>query len=97
MPSPNAGLEARRVNQYVDVTEKDQGRSTISGLEAQLLGGSNNNRDQSSGAVLSSDVGLPMMRQIVQMHGGRIWFETGAGTESHFTLPISGTVHALAV
>jgi signal transduction histidine kinase len=33
---------------------------------------------------------LPIARQIVEMHGGRIWFESapGQGTEFHFTLPI---------
>ena len=35
-------------------------------------------------------LGLPIARQIVEMHGGRIWFESdaGKGTEFHFTLPM---------
>lgn len=35
-------------------------------------------------------LGLPIARQIVQMHGGRIWFASavGQGTQFHFTLPL---------
>lgn len=35
-------------------------------------------------------LGLPIARQIVQMHGGRIWFDSaiGHGSEFHFTLPL---------
>jgi signal transduction histidine kinase len=32
-------------------------------------------------------VGLPMARQIIEMHGGRIWFDATAGTVWSFTLP----------
>ena len=39
---------------------------------------------------IGAGLGLPIARQIVEMHGGRIWFESapGQGTEFHFTLPI---------
>lgn len=35
-------------------------------------------------------LGLPIARQIVEMHGGRIWFESrrGEGTDFYFTLPL---------
>ncbi|HKV89268.1 MAG TPA: HAMP domain-containing sensor histidine kinase [Candidatus Dormibacteraeota bacterium] len=34
-------------------------------------------------------LGLLMARQIVEMHGGRIWFDsTGQGSQFHFTLPL---------
>jgi signal transduction histidine kinase len=35
-------------------------------------------------------LGLPIARQIVRLHGGRIWFisKPGLGTQVHFTLPI---------
>jgi signal transduction histidine kinase len=37
----------------------------------------------------STGLGLPIARQIVEMHGGRLWFESklGEGTEFHFSLP----------
>ncbi|HEV2217655.1 MAG TPA: HAMP domain-containing sensor histidine kinase [Candidatus Dormibacteraeota bacterium] len=35
-------------------------------------------------------LGLPIARQIVRLHGGRIWFisKPGQGTQVHFTLPL---------
>jgi signal transduction histidine kinase len=34
-----------------------------------------------------------MARQIVEMHGGRIWFESkaGVGSEFHFSVPMQTT------
>ncbi len=41
-------------------------------------------------------LGLPIAREIVRMHGGRLWFvsKQGQGTEVHFTLPAGAAAPA---
>jgi signal transduction histidine kinase len=38
----------------------------------------------------TTGVGLPIARQIVELHGGRLWFESiaGLGSQFHFSLPL---------
>ena len=66
----------------VRVSIKDRGRGLPQGFDDTLLVGS---------ADAGTGLGLPIARQIVQMHGGRIWFDTPngrTGTTFHFTLPL---------
>src|SRR5712691_6458591 len=68
-------ITSRANSEGVEMTVKDQGP----GMPAELNG------QPGSGTGL----GLEIARQIAEMHGGRVWFESspGRGTEFHFTLP----------
>ena len=73
----------------VQVHVSDRGRASASDLEAQLLGRVEAPGSRSKVRVLDANVGLPMARQIVEMHGGRIWFAVGAETVWSFSLPVT--------
>lgn len=82
-------VNARAAGGLVQVSVSDRGRATAADLEAQLLGRSEAPTSRDQIRVLASDVGLPIARQIVEMHGGRIWFEVGSSTVWNFTIPVS--------
>lgn len=76
----------------MEVTVKDQGPGMPTEFDDRLFVG---NRRQAGSLNrlnrnLNAGLGLQIARQIVEMHGGRIWFESaaGQGSEFHFTLPI---------
>jgi len=92
--SPAGGsiqVSARAIGAEVQVGVTDHGRASASDLEAQLLGRGAGPAAGNQIRVLASNVGLPIARQIVEMHGGRIWFEVGAETVWWFSLPVSKT------
>ena len=75
----------------VTVTVKDQGPGMPPDFENGLFVGYRRQDGSGNGAHAGgTGLGLPIARQIVEMHGGRIWFESapGQGTEFHFTLPV---------
>ena len=67
----------------VEVEVADRGPGMPASFDAHLF------VSHSNGSGMTG-LGLPMARQIVEMHGGRLWFENrpGGGTVFHLTLPV---------
>lgn len=93
--SPDAGevLVATEANgAFVEVTVKDHGPGMPVDFDSGLSFGYERTGGGSNGSgAHGTGLGLPIARQIVDMHGGRIWFDNrpGQGTEFHFTLPLT--------
>ena len=79
---------ARMLGEEVRVSVTDHGTESPADLEAQLIGHAGDGALERVTA-LATGVGLPVARQIVEMHGGRLWFESGRGTVLSFSLPVS--------
>jgi signal transduction histidine kinase len=78
----------------VTVTVKDHGPGMPSDFDDGLFVGYRRQGSSTGNGVnrgAGTGLGLPIARQIVQMHGGRIWFETvtGQGSDFHFSLPLT--------
>ena len=76
----------------VNVTVKDHGPGMPPDFDDGLFVGLQHHPVNGAGRidrVSGTGLGLPLARQIVEMHGGRIWFDSavGEGSEFHFTLP----------
>ena len=76
---------------HVDVSVRDHGI----GIEpefAQRLFSRYERYEKKTSGIIGTGLGLAITRQIVEMHGGRIWVESepGAGADFRFTLPLQG-------
>ena len=71
----------------VTVTVADHGPGMPPDFDGRLFVGRTNGSS-------STGLGLPLARQIVEMHGGRIWFDStpGQGSQFHFSLPLRAKV-----
>ena len=68
---------------YAEVRVADHGPGMPVDFDSHLFVGHSNGGG-------TTGLGLPIARQIIEMHGGRLWFESrpGGGTTFHFTLPL---------
>ena len=76
---------------HVDISVRDHGI----GIEpdfAQRLFSRYERYEKKTSGIIGTGLGLAITRQIVEMHGGRIWVESepGAGADFRFTLPLQG-------
>jgi PAS domain S-box-containing protein len=80
---------AHRLLGQVVIGLKDRGAGVPPDFDEKLLA-RRWSADNPTTKVTGTGPGLPMARQIVEMHGGRIWFEStpGMGSEFHFSVPV---------
>jgi PAS domain S-box-containing protein len=88
-------VTTRVTGAQVQITVRDRGRGSASDLEAQLLGHGDLSVSRDHVRTLASNVGLPLARQIIEMHGGRMWFDVGAETVLSFSLPVAAKAATL--
>jgi PAS domain S-box-containing protein len=72
------------------ISIKDHGVGMPPDFDDQLFARYQWSANNPTTKVMGTGLGLPMARQIVEMHGGRIWFESavGVGSDFHFSLPL---------
>jgi len=82
-------IVSRSVAGAVELTVRDHGIGMPADFDQRVFGRYRFTADNPATEVAGSGLGLPIARQIVDMHGGAIWFESesGAGTNFHFTIP----------
>ncbi|HUZ86075.1 MAG TPA: ATP-binding protein [Candidatus Baltobacterales bacterium] len=93
--SPEGGevvVASRARDGHVDVSVKDHGVGIAPEFVKRLF--SRYERyEKTSGKIIGTGLGLAITRQIVELHGGKIWAdsEQGKGSDFHFTLPLAAT------
>jgi two-component system, sensor histidine kinase and response regulator len=90
--SPDGGeilVSSRASEGFVEVGVRDHGIG-IAPEFAKRLFSRYERYEKMSGKIIGTGLGLAIARQIVEMHGGRIWVDTtvGSGSEFRFSLPV---------
>ncbi len=83
-------LRAYREGDYVHLEVQDHGIGIEEHLLEQIFERHSHIEAVKSHYIKGAGLGLPIVRQIVQMHGGRVWAESnyGQGATFHVVLPI---------
>ncbi len=90
--SPDGGeivVASSARNGLVDVSVRDHGIGIPPDFIQRLFSRYERYEKQTS-KIVGTGLGLAITRQIIEMHGGKIWVdsEVGAGSDFHFTLPV---------
>lgn len=88
-PGSQVAVTTRAHGGRLEVIVQDQGPGMPGSFDSRLFAGIQGAQAPDGDKSVGTGLGLPIARQIVEMHGGRIWFEprAGGGSEFHFTLP----------
>jgi PAS domain S-box-containing protein len=78
----------------VTVGVRDEGVAARADFDNRLFGKSDLYANNPIRKVIGTGLGLGIVRQVVEMHGGRVWVDEvdGAGSEFHFTVPVAPAV-----
>ncbi len=95
-PSGTVTCTARRSNGEIVVSVIDSGIGISDGNQTSIFEKFKQAGDTLTDKPRGTGLGLPICRQIVEHHGGRIWVESepGNGSVFSFTLPLSTASHA---
>ena len=85
-------IATRSVNGAVDVSVRDHGVGIAPDFASRLFGRSDR-YEKTPSKIIGTGLGLALARQIIEMHGGKIWVEAaqGGGSAFHFTIPAVAT------
>src|SRR5229473_480585 len=80
----------------VEVSVIDHGLGIPADFVKKLFGRYERFEDKTKAKIIGTGLGLAITRQIVDMHGGKIWVDStvGVGSEFHFTVPVATPVAA---
>ena len=89
-PGGEISVSGRAEPGQVVISVRDHGAGMPADFDDQLFARYQWSANNPTTKVMGTGLGLPMARQIVEMHGGRIWFESevGTGSDFHFSLPL---------
>ncbi|TAN33881.1 PAS domain S-box protein [bacterium] len=83
-------ISSRLKDREALVTVKDQGMGPRADFDNRLFGQDDLYANSPIRKVVGTGLGLAIARQVVELHGGRIWVDRndGVGSDFHFTLPV---------
>jgi len=92
--SPQGGrirLTSRFEGDAVHISVSDEGPGIPNEFLGRVFGRYERFESNHASKVTGTGLGLAISRQIVELHGGRIWVESevGKGSTFHFTIPVA--------